>query len=346
MRLLVTTFEAILVVHLNDLLNVTAIEKVETGAGIYFGASRDRDLTYVVSRNVDIDGNVPMPDRVTNSILECNIGASLFVWRGWSHRDLHDLHQIRVGGPYLFVLTSLTPCLRIFSLEERSLIAEVDIGKFVPADLHRAASTESPVDIYHFNSLTFSPGRLHVLAHNWAYGSFALSFEIDMQRIAAGELTLAEVHRDLGHEGHDVFFDSGTLHTLDSRGNRRAPARRAIARRRAADRRISARAGGFGPVAVRHLGQRERRSRRTCRHRSARARASIGRPQVRSHQSLGKYGDPCDITLVDDRDFTDETVMARRARPRPTSFQLAHARAHAARDQQHDDRGTSARRRS
>ena len=122
MQLLVTTFEAILVVHLNDLLNVTAIEKVETGAGIYFGASRDRDRTYVVSRNVDIDGNVPMPDRVTNSILECNIGASLFVWRGWSHRDLHDLHQIRVGGPYLCVLTSLTPCLRIF--ESRGAIAD------------------------------------------------------------------------------------------------------------------------------------------------------------------------------------------------------------------------------
>ena len=33
--------------------------------------------------------------------------------------------------------------------------------------------------------------------------------------------------------------------------------------------------------------------------------------QVRSHQSLGKYGNPCDITLVDDRDFTDEPVMAR-----------------------------------
>jgi hypothetical protein len=85
----------------------------------------------------------------------------------------------------------------------------------LPSDLRR---TDQPVDQYHFNSISSTPGRLFVLAHNWGEGSFALELLFDPQPGQLPVPSLRSIHRGLGHASHDIVFDEETLFVLDGEG--------------------------------------------------------------------------------------------------------------------------------
>jgi hypothetical protein len=217
-RLLVSTFDAILLVTLSS----TGIENVKplvSGHGIYFGMSRSSGTLYVAARNLTIRREIRDFGQPTNTIEEWDLTRNTLKHR-WTHESMSDLHQIRVNGRHLFVLSGRSPALLIFDRRSRSLMATINLDEYVPEDTRHAPPETCPEDTYHFNSLTFAQGRVLILAHNWNYGSFVLEFEMNLQELLNGHLRLLTIHRNLGFESHDVFLDElDGLYVLDSKGN-------------------------------------------------------------------------------------------------------------------------------
>jgi hypothetical protein len=115
---------------------------------------------------------------------------------------------IHAVGDWLFVVVGRGSRLAVFDIATRHLVGCFDLQSVLPPDLRRA---DRPADQYHFNSISFSAGRLFVLAHNLAEGSFALELPFDP---APGRLpvqSLRSIHRGLGHASHDIVFARGCV---------------------------------------------------------------------------------------------------------------------------------------
>jgi hypothetical protein len=237
MKLLVTTFRAVLRVELDERPAPTAVELIESTHGIYFGLARSGGATYVVARNRDPDGRVPDPSLGVNNIKvfrgevracgsESAGGGASGGGNGggaaetWTHPEFLDLHQIRHRDGLLWVLSCRPPELLAVDPAARRVVGGVRLCDLVPPELRREAPPQHPTDRYHFNSLHFSGDRLWVLAHNWNEGSFALGLRYTSPARLLESPEAVAVRTGLGRMSHDLFAEGDVLYTLDSGGGR------------------------------------------------------------------------------------------------------------------------------
>ena len=301
-RLLISTFDAILLVTLSS----TGIENVKplvSDHGIYFGMSRSSGTLYVAARNLTIEREIRDSSQPTNSIEEWDLTSNTRK-RRWTHEAMSDLHQIRVNGRHLFVLSGRSPALLIFDRRSRSLIATVDLDKYVPEEMRHPPPETYPEDTYHFNSLTFAQGRVLILAHNWNYGSFALEFEMNLQELLNGRLRLLTIHKNLGFESHDVFLDElSDLYVLDSKGNTLLCNGKRLMDFPSAGfpRGLAATAAFLFIASGRSSPTREGRTSSETRLLVINRRTGY----LAGDFNLGDHGNSCDVTLLDDLDMTD-----------------------------------------
>jgi hypothetical protein len=162
-------------------------------------------------------------------------------------------------------------------------------------------------DPYHFNSLYFARQRLFVLAHNWWYGSFVLELAYAGAESFFREPRLIRAHSGLGNQSHDIYADRQSLYILDS-GNARllssdgssvilGPAQEGshcFPRGLAVSRRFFY--AGHGT-----FGTREERSTGPTQI------TVIDRKNLHIEAVLhiGPYGNPCDLLLVSEVDWSD-----------------------------------------
>jgi hypothetical protein len=305
----VTTFDAVLRISIDLQKQSIASEVIERCRGIYFGLTRCDGRVLVAARNLDINGRLNSAEHATNVICSLDV-ATHTMTPMLAHPCPSDLHQIRAVGRWLWVVVDERSRIAIFERRHWKLVSMIDLAALVPDPLRHDAPEDRPSDHYHFNSITFCRGskRALVLAHNWQYGSFALELTLGRCWGAGGEVRLGAVHEGLGTEAHDVIEDRRTLHVLDSGGN-------ALIARGKVDRRVPL-AGEPGRAFPRGLAI-SRRHIFICYgawsvDRASRARTEsrirvLDRPTlgVVLDESLGDYGNPCDILLLSPRDVSD-----------------------------------------
>ncbi|HVK14978.1 MAG TPA: hypothetical protein VM597_39935 [Gemmataceae bacterium] len=299
-----STFTCLLQVTLGPDGRLKDVRPIDRGRGIYFGLTRAGDRVFVAARNTGPDGQTVDPARPTNTVVEFPTG------RSWALHGTRGAHQIRWRDGLVWVMNCRAPELVALDPTAGTVVGGVDLGALVPDHLRHPAPAEHLTDAYHFNSLDFAGDRLFVLAHNWGYGSFAL--ELD----AAEVLTrprVRQVHTGLGTQAHDVFADGDRLHVLDSGGGRliecdgRGVIGRAagmgFARGLAANR-------DFFFIGHGTVGRREDRVTSPT-YLSVVDRRTFA---VVSRVEVGPYGNPCDLLLMSEPDWTDTGRPAREGR--------------------------------
>ena len=222
MRFLMSTFTHLLMVKLFWTSNKFCVtfDVIEGGLGIYFGLTRTSDMVYAVSRNKDVLGYRQQKDRPQNAILEIPLNSKDFeISRRWTLPEFDDLHQIRVFGNYIAVLTGHSPELLFVDRYTREIAAKFSLSDLVPDFLRHTAPEDRPNDIYHFNSLTFYKDRLFVLAHNWTYGSFIIQVKLEFSTGIPSGLILERVFSKMGVGSHDVVLDDNRFFVCDGVNN-------------------------------------------------------------------------------------------------------------------------------
>jgi hypothetical protein len=214
LELLVTTHVALLHVALDIEAGKADVAVLHDACPVYFGVTSGAGGMLIAARNIGLDFRVVTPGLPCNAIWHLPYGSSaleLYI----ADAVLFDLHQIHAVGNWLFVVIGRGSRLAVFDIAKRHLVGCFDLQSVLPPDLRR---TDRPADQYHFNSISFTAGRLFVLAHNWAEGSFALELPFDPAPGRLPILSLQSIHRGLGHASHDIVFDRGTLFVLDGEG--------------------------------------------------------------------------------------------------------------------------------
>jgi hypothetical protein len=192
------------------------VEVLEEGHGVYYGLTADRDRAWVVSRNLDPLHAVRAPGRPTNALQEFSRSGCRFVGPAWNLPEFEDLHQIRFHDGLLWLVNGRSPELLAVDPDRRCLVGGVPLARLVPFLFQHEAPAHRPDDIFHFNSLHFSGGRLWVLAHNWHLGSFALELDYPGARSLLARPRLLTFYAGLGEQSHDIFWDRHCLYVLDS----------------------------------------------------------------------------------------------------------------------------------
>jgi hypothetical protein len=207
MRAIVSTFSSLLWLDIDLHAREVRTDLIEDRRGRYFGLTRMGDRILVAARRDAESGPGAIYSFDSKGITaECVL----------EHKHLSDLHQIRVLGPWLFIIVGEGSLVAVFDTRTWKLVQCIELEPFVPAHLRHEAPSNRPTDVYHFNSLTFNRNRLFVLAHNHGRASFALEIMLDLKENRPEAIGLAAVHEGLGACSHDFVYDDGTLHVLDS----------------------------------------------------------------------------------------------------------------------------------
>jgi hypothetical protein len=218
MEAIVTTFDAILYISLDLKRRTVTSQVVHQGYGIYFGVTRHRNQILVAASDLDMN-------RVPNTKVAPNIIYSLDTTKyklrpAIRHECLKDLHQIRMIERWVCVVVGEGSKLAVFERDSGELTREVDLAEYVSPHLRHGAPEKHKTDPYHFNSLFFTKRQLFVLAHNWDFGSFVLKFEYSIDDRGPCEFKLLKVYEQLGLASHDVVYADGSLYVLDSWGSK------------------------------------------------------------------------------------------------------------------------------
>ena len=293
-----STFTGLLEVTLGPDGRLRDVRPVDRGRGIYFGLTRGGDRAFVAARNTGPDGQTVDPTRPTNTIVEFPSG------RSWAVDGIRGAHQIRWRDGLVWVMNCRSPELVALDPSIGAVIGTADLGALVPDHLRHPAPAEHPTDAYHFNSLDFAGDRLFVLAHNWGYGSFALELEYHDPADPVAMPRVCGVHTGLGTQAHDIFADGGRLYVLDSGGGRLIEAGGLQTVSRAAGlgfaRGLAANRDYFF-IGHGTVGRREDRvTSPTCLTVLDRRTSAIV-----SRVEVGPYGNPCDLLLMSEPDWTD-----------------------------------------
>jgi hypothetical protein len=289
-----STFTALLEITLGPDGRLRGVRPIDRGRGIYFGLTRAGDRVFVAARNTGPDGQTVDPARPTNTIVEFPAD------RCWALEGTRGTHQIRWHDGLIWVMNCRSPELVALDPAAGTVVGGLDLGSLVPEPLRHPAPAEHPTDAYHFNSLDFVGDRLFVLAHNWGYGSFVLELADVLVRPR-----VCGVRTGLGTQAHDVFADGDQLYVLDSGGGRliRSDGRGTpielagglgFARGLAANR-------DFFFIGHGTVGRREDRITSPT-YLTVLDRRTFA---VVSTVEVGPFGNPCDLLLMSEPDWTD-----------------------------------------
>jgi len=215
-ELLVSTFSRLLRVHLDSKHQLSELEILRTGEGIYFGLTRSPTELYVVARNRDVAGEIQNPSLPTSMVLAFPWPLAIAGMRRFTVERATDLHQARYHDGLLWLVDGSRPELRALDPTTGRQVGQMALSDAVPTELAHDAPESHPSDRYHFNSIHFAAERCFILAHNWAYGSFALELRYDGPASLLERPAVIRAHTGLGSQSHDVYLDKGRLLVLDS----------------------------------------------------------------------------------------------------------------------------------
>jgi len=300
MILLQSTFTCLLEVTLSPDHRLENVRKINEGHGVYFGLSRDRDQVFAVARNTDVNGQIVDPANPVSTVISIGEG------KHWTIPDTRGLHQIRCHEGLIWLMNCRDPELVVFDPARGSVIGSVSLAPLVPKDLQHPIPPEHPTDRYHFNSLYFTDHRLYVLAHNWGYGSFALELDFPGLDEFLRRPRVKHIHTGLGNQAHDIFVESSRLHVLDSGNGRLLIAGEDPSSPCTKDRKQSF-ARGLAVNAdhffIGHGSFAKREDRVTGPTQiSVLDRKSL---KVLAVVDIGPFGNPCDLLIVSERDWSD-----------------------------------------
>jgi hypothetical protein len=319
---LLSTFQELLRVTLDEQLRLCDVRRLDSGRGIYFGLTRGEDEVFVVARNLDIHKRPLNPGLPTNCVLSLDPDGEGPCRDPWTVPEFADLHQVRYRDGLLWVVNGRCPELLAVDPVARRCVAGLSLADLVPAELHHEIPPQYPGDRYHFNSLHFGRRSLWVLAHNWDWGSFALELDYPSPSAFFRKPRVLRVVKELGRQAHDLLVEGDRLHALDGDGNRLVtagptgplagvvlPGPNHFPRGLGAGEHYFFVAGGANAVdrqgretSASHLTVLDRRSR-----------------EVVTTLELGPFGDTCGVLLLSERDATDSLPRL----PRPGQRRLA-----------------------
>jgi len=302
MVLLQSTFTCLLEVTLSADFRLEKVRKIDGGHGVYFGLSRDREKIFAVARNTDVNGHIVDANYPTSTLITVHSG------KHWAIPETRGLHQIRCHDGLVWLMNCRDPELVVFDPERGSVIGTLSLAPLVPAELQHPIPQEHPTDRYHFNSLFFMGGRLFLLAHNWGYGSFALEMEYPGLDEFLARPRVVQTHTDLGNQAHDIYVEDNRLHVLDS-GNGRlliagkdSSSSNTEQQKQSFARGLAVNANHFF---IGHGSFAKREDRVT-----GPTQISVidrGTLELLSVVDVGPFGNPCDLMIMSERDWSDET---------------------------------------
>ena len=300
MVLLQSTFTCLLEVTLTTDHRLEQVRKIDEGHGVYFGLSRERDRVFAVARNTDVNGQTVDPEYPTSTLISVPDG------KHWAIPDTRGLHQIRCHEGLIWLMSCRDPELVVFDPESGSVIGTVSLASLVPRELQHPIPSEHPTDRYHFNSLYFAKERLFVLAHNWGYGSFALELDYPGVDEFLRRPRVVQTHTGLGNQSHDIYVEDNRLHVLDS-GNGRLLIAGEDSRSSGAKEQKQSFARGLAVNAdhffIGHGSFAKRDERVTGPTQiSVLDRRTL---EVLAVVDVGQFGNPCDLLMVSERDWSD-----------------------------------------
>ncbi len=219
-ELLVSTLDALLHVTCGPSGEDAEVAVLQRGQGVYFGLTRGTEGIYAVARNYSLEEKKGNPRGGINQILHFSwdgikIGPSEFVTH---FGPVADLHQIRFEDGYIWLVSTRKPHLVVFEARKPENKRQMNLTSFVPHHLHHPPKPNHHGDIWHFNSLQFEGNSLHILAHNWDYGAFALEFHKAAPTDFFRAPKLLRVTEGLGMMSHDIYAAEDGLWVLDSGG--------------------------------------------------------------------------------------------------------------------------------
>lgn len=300
MVLFQSTFTCLLEVTLSADFRLVGVRTIDKGHGVYFGLSREQDRIYAVARNTDVNGQIVDPGYPTSTLV------SFPDRRYWAIPETRGVHQIRCHEGLIWLMSCRDPELVVFDPESGTVMGTVSLASLVPKELQHPIPPEHPTDRYHFNSLYFLKDRLFVLAHNWGYGSFALELDYPGLVEFLRRPRVVHTHTGLGNQAHDIYVEANRLHVLDSGNGRLLIAGKDSSTSNTKDQKQSFARGlavnashffiGHGSFAKRE----ERVTGPT--QISVLDRQTL---EVLSVVDVGSFGNPCDLLLVSERDWSD-----------------------------------------
>lgn len=300
MVLLQSTFTCLLEVTLSADLRLEQVRKIDEGHGVYFGLSRMRDRVYAVARNTDVNGQAVDPNYPPSTLI------SIPERKHWAIPDTRGLHQIRCHDGLVWLMSCRDPELVAFDPKRSSVIGAISLTPLVPRELQHPIPPEHPTDRYHFNSLYFTEDRLYVLAHNWGHGSFALELDYPGLDEFLRRPRVIRTHTGLGNHAHDIYVERNRLHVLDSGNGRLLIADEQERPASTKDQKQSFARGlavngehffiGHGSFAKRE----DRVTGPT--QISVLDRQTL---DVLAVVDVGSFGNPCDLLIVSERDWSD-----------------------------------------
>jgi hypothetical protein len=303
--LLQSTFTCLLEITLDAHHRLVDVRRLDENRGVYYGLTRRHDEVFVVARNVSVDDRIPDPTFPSNNLLS-------FTWpwrndvRSWSVPDTRGVHQARWHDGLVWLASCRDPELVAFDPLRGRVVGELALAELVPPELRHEAPAEHPMDRYHFNSLCFSADRLFVLAHNWHYGSFALELEYRGADSLFRSPRVCCVHTGLGCQSHDVYLEGGLLYVLSSLDGRLLASNGATHQLGLDSSNCFARGlavnGAFLYAGHSIFASRENRL-------TGMTQITIidrARGQTAAVVDVGPYGNPCDLLLMSEPDWSDE----------------------------------------
>ena len=305
--LLQSTFTCLLEITLGPDHRLLDVRPLDNRHGVYFGLTRHQNEVYAVARNLDVHNRVPDPDMASHNLMRFPWPCAAERPRFWSVPGTTGVHQIRFHDGLVWLVNCRHPELLAFDPESGTVAGTVPLAELVPEALRREPPRVQPLDRYHFNALYFAGGRLFVLAYNHGRDSFALELDYPGPAELFRQPQLLRAHTGLGLCGHDIYCEGDQLIVLDS-GNGRLLAtndtthpigppyaqRHCFARGLAASREFFyVGHGTFSSSAQRVSGLTQITV--IDRHRMETA-AVI---------DVGPYGNPCDLLLMSEPDWSD-----------------------------------------
>lgn len=300
MVLLQSTFTCLLEVTLSADFRLENVRKIDEGHGVYFGLSRDGDRVLAVARNTDVNGQIVDPNYPISTLISIPNG------KHWAIPETRGLHQIRCRDGLVWLMSCRDPELVVFDPKREVVVGALSLAPLVPKELQHPIPPEHSTDRYHFNSLFFTKERLFLLAHNWGYGSFALELEYAGFDEFIRSPRVVRTHTGLGNQAHDIYVEDNRIHVLDS-GNGRlliagndSSSSSTKEQKQSFARGLAVNANHFfighgsfakredrvnGPTQISVL------DRRTL--------------DVLAVVDVGSFGNPCDLLLVSERDWSD-----------------------------------------
>ena len=169
------------------------IKTIHHGSGLYYGICSNQDFIFVASRNRQVSSRIPRSREKGN--IKIFTHKLDYVDTLYPPFALRDIHEIKWHQNKLWITCSYDDLIVIW--DGHNWI------KWFP----EYNDYLSPKDLKHYNSICFDSNIIYLLAHRWGKSMIYL-YDINSLKFLS--------KFSLGVMSHNLWFDSGSLHTCSS----------------------------------------------------------------------------------------------------------------------------------